>query len=181
MLDEEIAWHERKKSYRRVAFGILISLIATAAAIVLITNLWLAVLQVDGSSMNPLLQMDEIVFAVRTDNPARGEVVALYYNNRLQIKRVIGIAGDTVNISSDGAVSVNGNRISEPYVAEKSLGTCDIEFPFQVPTGTVFVLGDNRADSMDSRDGRFGPVPREQIVGRIAYRAWPLREAGKVS
>jgi len=175
MLKSEIAWHERRESYLRLARGILLSLVATAATILTITNLWVTVLQVDGSSMNPHLGVGEIVIATRNDEPAQYDVIAFYHNNKLKIKRVIGRAGDTVNIDSSGAVFINGNELDEPYVINKSLGQGDVKFPFEVPLGTVFVLGDNRADSMDSRDTRFGPLPREQIIGKVVFSLWPLR------
>ena len=180
MLEREIARHERIEAYRRLACGILLSLVVTAALIILVTNLWLGVYQIDGTSMDPLLEIGEIVLTVKDDNPARGDVIAFYSSSKLLIKRVIATGGDRVEIGGDGAVFVNGNAINEPYVAEKSLGTCDIEFPFQVPAGTVFVLGDNRAVSTDSRSRGFGPVSREQIVGRVVRVLWPLRKAAKV-
>jgi len=181
MLDEEIAWHGRRKSYRRAALGILVSLVAAVAVIIIVTNLWVAVLQVDGSSMNPALRMNEIVLVVRKSNSGRNDVVALTRSDKAYIKRVIAVSGDQVDIREDGTVSVNGEALREPYVAEQSLGSCDIGFPFQVPPGTVFVLGDNRASSMDSRDSRFGTIAREQIVGRVVCRIWPLKRLGRIS
>jgi len=181
MLDAEIEWHGQKKSYRRVALGALVSLITTAATIVLVTNLWLAVLQVDGSSMHPLLQMGEIVVAVRKDSPEREDVIAFSHNDRIYIKRVIAVGGDRVDIRQDGRVFVNDVLLREPYAAELNLGSCDIELPFQVPTGTVFVLGDNRPASLDSRDSRFGPVDRERIIGKVVFRMWPLSRLCSVS
>ncbi|MCL1951633.1 MAG: signal peptidase I [Oscillospiraceae bacterium] len=180
MLDREIGRLDRNESYRRLLYGILAGLAVTAAAIILVTNLWVTVVRVDGSSMNPRLRMDDVVLAVKDNDPAKNSVIVFYLNNRLHIKRVIGTAGDLVDISEAGIVSVNGRTLDEPYVAEPSLGACDTKFPFQVPTGTVFVLGDNRAASMDSRDSQFGPVPREQIVGKVVCSVWPLKGAGKV-
>jgi len=173
-LNQEIARLERRESYRRVALGTLVSLVAVAAMIVIVTNLWLAVLQVDGSSMNPLLQTNEIVLVVRKDNPARNDIVAFTHNNKIYIKRVIAVGGDQVEIREDGTVSVKGRILDEPYITELSRGSCDIEFPYQVPPETFFVMGDNRPLSMDSRDSRLGPVNREQIVGRVTFRLWPL-------
>jgi len=178
MLDREIARQGRKESYGRLIRGILVVLTAAVAVIVIVTNLWICVLQVDGSSMNPLLQMNEIVFSVRTDNPARNDVIAFYHNNTLYIKRVIALSGDTVNIDADGFVSVNGQLLDEPYVAEHSRGELDIDLPYTVPPETVFVMGDNREVALDSRLSEFGPVSREQIIGKVIFRLWPLSRIG---
>jgi len=180
-LNREIARHERKESYRRVALGVLACLIVTMAAIIIITNLWVAVLQVDGSSMNPLLQMDEVVLAVRTDSPKKNDVIAFTHNDKIYIKRVIALGGDRVDMSKDGTVSVNGETLKEPYVTSLSRGSCDIELPFQVPPGSVFVLGDNRPQSLDSRDSRIGTVSGEQIVGKVKFRMWPVLQTGSIS
>ncbi|MCL2105702.1 MAG: signal peptidase I [Oscillospiraceae bacterium] len=180
MLRREIARHERREAYVKLALGALAGLLAVTGAIIIVTNLWVTLLQVDGSSMNPLLRMDEVILAVNTDNPAKNDVIAFYHNNKLHIKRVIAAAGELVNIDDNGMVTVNGRPLAEPYVAQPSRGSCDIPFPYQVPDGTVFVLGDNRPSSLDSRDSRFGPVPKEQIVGRVVFRLWPLRGGSKL-
>ena len=180
-LENEIARCERNEAYLRLARELLAGLVAAAAAIIIVTNLWVAVLRIDGSSMNPLLRRDEVVLAARGGSAGRNDVVAFYQNNQCHIKRVIAISGDSVEISGDGVVSVNGETLDEPYVAEQSLGSCDIKFPYLVPTGTVFVLGDNREASLDSRDSRFGPIPRDQITGRVMFTLWPLSRAGKIN
>ncbi|MCL2487850.1 MAG: signal peptidase I [Oscillospiraceae bacterium] len=180
MLQKEILRHDRNEAYRKLIRGGLIGLITITALVLVITNLWLAVLQIEGSSMNPLLQRDEIVIAVRNDNPEKNDIIAFYFNNKLHIKRVIATAGEWVDIDSDGVVSVNGKILDEPYVAEPSLGNCDIDFPFFIPTGTVFVMGDNRPVSLDSRDNHFGPITRDQIVGKIKYSIWPLSQFGSI-
>ena len=180
-LRREIARHERMESYGKLALGVLGSLVVVAAAIVLVTNLWLAVLTVDGTSMSPLLEMNEIVLVVRKGEPARNDVIAFTHSDKIYIKRVIGAGGDQVEIREDGIVAVNGRTLNEPYAAELCRGNCDIEFPYQAPAETFFVMGDNRSASMDSRDSRFGPVSREQIVGRVTFRLWPLSRIGRVS
>ena len=158
----------------------MIGLFITTAAIIIVTNVWTAVLQIDGSSMNPLLQADEIVLVVRTDNPARNDIIAFYHNNKLHIKRVIALAGDLVDIDENGVVSINGETLEEPYVSELSRGNCDIEVPFMVPSGEVFVLGDNRPSSLDSRYSQFGTVNRDQIIGKVKLSLWPLSKMGSV-
>jgi signal peptidase I len=180
LLRREIARRERMEAYLRLAGAALAGLVAVVGAIIIATNLWVTFFQIDGSSMNPLLQMDEVILAVNKDNPAKNDIIVFYYNNKLHVKRVIAAAGEMVDIDGSGIVTVNGRRLAEPYIAEPSLGSCDIVFPFQVPPETVFVLGDNRPASLDSRDSRFGPVPREQIVGKVVFRIWPLHGGSKL-
>ena len=180
MVKKEISRHERKEAYRRLARKLLTSVTVAAAIIIIITNLWITVLQIDGSSMNPLLHMDEIVLTVRTDRPQKGDVIAFYHENKLHVKRVIATENEKVDISAEGIVSVNNIVIDEPYVSEQSLGVCDIEFPYQVPPGSYFVLGDNRPLALDSREAAFGSVSRDRIVGKVAFRIWPFSKMGSV-
>ena len=179
VLDREIARQERRDAYAKLALRALLALILTASVVVLLTNLWLSVLQIDGTSMTPQLQLGDVVLAVKTDSPAQKDVISFYYNNKTYVKRVIGKSGDWIDISGEGIVSVNGRVLSEPYVAELGVGDCGIELPYQVPSGTVFVMGDNRPISKDSR-GPLGPIDKEQIIGKVVFRLWPLSRAGRV-
>lgn len=135
-------------------------------------------LQIYGSSMTPTLQDGEIVFSVKTTNMDQGDIVAFYYNNKILVKRVIAGPGDWVDIAQDGNVSVNGTPMEEPYLEEKAFGDADIELPYQVPDGRIFVMGDHRATSVDSRHTAVGCVAEEQIVGKIAFRVWPMDRLG---
>jgi signal peptidase I len=128
--------------------------------------------------MTPTLVDGEIVVLNKGAKTETGDIIAFYYNNKILIKRVIANAGDWVDIDEDGNVSVNGQQLDEPYVTEKSLGVCDIEFPYQVPDERVFVLGDHRSVSVDSRSSQIGCVAQEQIVGKLVFRVWPFQRFG---
>ncbi|MGM9586341.1 MAG: signal peptidase I [Candidatus Limivicinus sp.] len=179
-LEAELAREKYKHRYHSVLRSTIYTLVIVAAVAVLTATLWLPVLQIYGSSMTPTLQDGEIVFSVKTSKFEPGDVVAFYYNNKILIKRVICGPADWVNIDEDGTVYVNGTVLDEPYLAEKALGDCNIELPYQVPDGKVFVMGDHRSTSVDSRNTAVGCVAQEQIVGKIIFRIWPLNRLGIV-
>ena len=167
--------------YRRVLFSTLYALIITAAVAALIATLILPVLQIYGNSMTPTLVEGDIVLSVKTKNIKRGDIISFYYSNRILVKRVIGLPLDEIDIDEDGTVYVNGEKIDEPYVLEKSLGTCDIEFPYQVPEASYFVMGDHRETSIDSRTSAVGSISTDEIVGKIIFSVWPMKHFGAVN
>lgn len=177
---EELRRERYKRRYRSAVTSTVYTLITVAAAAVLVATLLMPVLRIYGTSMTPTLDNGQIVVSVKTGELEPGDVVAFYYNNKILIKRVICGSGDWVDIQRDGTVLVNGQVQDEPYLTEKALGTCDIELPYQVPDGRVFVMGDHRETSVDSRSTSVGCVAQEQIVGRIFFRVWPLNEFGFV-
>ena len=179
-LEAELAREKYKHRYHSVLRSTIYTLVIVAAVAVLTATLWLPVLQIYGSSMTPTLQDGEIVFSVKTSKFQPGDIVAFYYNNKILIKRVICGSADWVNIDENGTVYVNGTVLDEPYLAEKALGDCNIELPYQVPDGKVFVMGDHRSTSVDSRNTAVGCVAQEQIVGKIIFRIWPLNRLGVV-
>ena len=179
-LEAELAREKYKHRYHSVLRSTIYTLVIVAAIAVLTATLWLPVLQIYGSSMTPTLQDGEIVFSVKTSKFQPGDVVAFYYNNKILIKRVICGPADWVNIDENGAVYVNGTVLDEPYLAEKALGDCNIQLPYQVPDGKVFVMGDHRSTSVDSRNTAVGCVAQEQLVGKIIFRIWPLDRLGIV-
>ena len=179
-LEAELAREKYKHRYHSVLRSTIYTLVIVAAVAVLTATLWLPVLQIYGSSMTPTLQDGEIVFSVKTSDFAPGDIVAFYYNNKILIKRVICGPADWVNIDGDGTVYVNGTVLDEPYLVEKALGDCNIELPYQVPDGKVFVMGDHRSTSVDSRNTAVGCVAQEQVVGKIIFRIWPLNRLGIV-
>ncbi len=176
----EAVMEERNKlryqaKFRRVLASTIGILLVVAAAAALIATLYLPVLQVSGTSMEPTLSDGEVIVLVKNNNFETGDLVGLYYNGKIMLKRVIGQAGDYVNIDADGNVFVNGNYLEETYVTGKSLGDCDLTFPYQVPDNTCFVLGDHRSVSTDSRNSAIGCIRTEQIIGKVVFRLWPLK------
>ena len=166
----------RRKAWRKALRGTIYTLVVVAALAVLIATLFLPVLQISGSSMEPTLQDGDVVVLLKTGTYEQGDLCSFAYENKYLIKRIVGLPGDWVQIDADGVVYVNGTQLDEPYVAEQSLGECDIEFPFQVPDGQYFVLGDHRATSIDSRSTVIGCVTQDQIVGHVTLRVWPLNK-----
>lgn len=155
-------------------------LITIAAVAVLIAVLFLPVLQVYGTSMSPTLSEGNIVLSVKGSDFKTGDIVAFYYNNKILVKRVIAHAGEWVDIDESGNVYVNNVQISEPYITDRALGDCDIQLPYQVPESRLFVMGDHRSVSVDSRSSTIGCVAEEQIVGKIVFRVWPMKEFGRL-
>ena len=155
-------------------------LIVVAALAILVAMLFLPVLRIYGESMNATLKSGELVVSVKGSKFKTGDIVAFYYNNNILVKRVMANSGDWVDLDLDGNVYVNQQLVEEPYLTEKSFGEPDIDFPYQVPDERVFVLGDNRSVSVDSRHRAVGCVTSEQIVGKIVFRIWPLTRIGPV-
>ncbi len=180
-LEAELTRVRHKREYGRTLRGTIYILVVVAAVAFLIASLFLPVLRVYGTSMEPTLKNKEIVVALKGSEFQRGDIVAFYYNNKILLKRVIGVAGDQIVIEKDGTVFVNGEELNEPYISEKSLGECDLTFPYQVPENRIFVMGDHRDLSIDSRSSTIGCIADEAIVGRVALRVWPLNQFGIIN
>ncbi|MBQ8687037.1 MAG: signal peptidase I [Ruminococcus sp.] len=179
-LDGEIKRVRHRKEYIRVLRSTISSLIVVAAIAVLVSLLFLPVLRVTGTSMAPTFQNDELVICRKYGEFKQGDVIAFYLNNKILLKRVIGVSGDVIDMDSDGTVYVNGEAIDEPYLSEKSFGECDLDLPYQVPDQRVFVMGDHRATSVDSRSTAVGCIANEAIVGEVMLRIWPFEQIGLV-
>lgn len=169
---------EHQEAYRKSLSGTIYVLTIVAALAVLISSLLLPVMQITGNSMEPSLYSGNIVVVIKTKDFAVGDLCCFSWNNKTMIKRVIACAGDWVDIKDDGTVYVNYQELEEPYIAEKSLGETDLTYPYQVPENTVFVMGDKRDSSVDSRNSVIGCVYKDQIIGEVQFRIWPFMQIG---
>ena len=175
-LEAELDRVKYKSRFRQTLLGTIYALITVAAVAILVAMLWLPVLQITGTSMSPAMEDGDIVVAIKNSEFERGDMIAFYYNNKILVKRVVALAGEWVNIDKQGNVYINDVLFDEPYLTEKAYGQCDIEFPYQVPDGRIFVLGDHRSVSVDSRSKTVGCVAQEQVVGRLLMRFWPIKK-----
>lgn len=186
-LEEELTRETYRKQYRRTlrsTIYILITVAAAAvlvaAAAVLVATLLLPVLRIYGTSMTPTLRDGDIVVSIRGGDYARGDIISFWFNNKILVKRVIAYPGEWIDIDEEGNVSIDGKPLDEPYLKERAQGECDIELPYQVPEGRIFVMGDHCSTSSDSRSKAIGCVAEEQVVGQLSFRVWPLKEIGPV-
>ena len=175
-LEAELKRAKYRREYRKLLRNTISSLIVVAAIAVLVSMLFLPVLRVTGTSMTPTLQNDELVVCRKRGTFQSGDIIAFYFNNKILLKRVIGVAGDIIDIDDSGTVYVNGEALEEPYLNEKALGDCDIELPYQVPDERIFVMGDHRSTSVDSRSTAVGCVAEEAVVGKVILRVWPVKQ-----
>ncbi len=175
-LQSELKRERYKRRFRRLLKSTVNALIVVAAVAALIATLVLPVLQIAGTSMEPSLNDGDIVLLVKKKNLQKGDLCAFYYSNKILIKRVIAAPGDYILVDSEGTVFLNGEALDEPYISEKALGECDVEFPYQVPENSYFVMGDKRETSIDSRSSVIGCVSEDQIIGKIFCKFWPLSE-----
>ena len=177
-LETELKREINKRRFRRILRTTIGTLVVIAAAAVLVAMIWLPVFRIYGNSMNSTLEEGQIVVAMKGNQFKNGDVIAFYYGNKLMVKRVIAGPGQKVDIDDNGNVFVDDQPLSEPYVTNKSLGDCNIFMPYEVPDNRYFLMGDNRDTSLDSRNTSVGCISDEQIVGKVAFRVWPLNKFG---
>lgn len=175
-IQQEMTRVKSQGRYHQALRSTVSTIVVVAALAVLVAALLLPVLRVIGTSMQPAFQPGDIIVAYKTDSFQPGDLCCFYYNNKLIVKRVIAMSGDKIEISEEGRVTVNDLLLDEPYVSEYDFGQCDLDFPFIVPDGTLFVMGDNRSIAVDSRSINFGCIGTDDMVGKIILRVWPLNE-----
>ncbi len=180
-VEEERFRLKKRRRFWRVLGNTAAILLVVAAAAVLLVTLFLPVLQVTGTSMEPTLNDGDVIVLVKTSDFETGDLCAVRVSGNVLLKRMIAGPGDWVNIDSEGNVYVNGELLDEPYVTDKALGISDIEYPCQVPESCIFVMGDHRSVSVDSRSSEVGCISYDHVIGRVVIRIWPLKGVSRVS
>lgn len=179
-LENELKREKYRTRYKSTLRSTIYSLIVVAALAVLVAVLWMPVLRIYGTSMTPTLSEGNIVVSVKSNKVNRGDVVGVYYGSKLLIKRCIANAGEWVDIDENGQVYINGEPLNEPYLVEQAYGETNIDLPYQVPENSIFVVGDHRSTSIDSRNSSVGCIDYENVVGKIVFRVWPFEVFGRV-
>lgn len=170
---------KEKSSFASAGYEWLDSIIIALACLLVVFTFFFRVAGVDGKSMYPTLNHGDWL-AISSENytARRGDIIVITEPNGVNrpiIKRIIGIAGDEIDIDfMNHTVSVNGKELDEPYINEPTGRYFDVEFPVTVPEGHVFVMGDNRNDSLDSRSSMVGFVDERYILGRAFFRFMPV-------
>lgn len=177
--------NEKFKRRRKMAAPLYDWLSAMIVALTLLAFLFtflFRIVGVDGTSMVPTLKNeDRLLLTNFGGDYTAGEIVVVdRYTQEPLIKRVIAVAGDVIDIDGEGTVTVNGVELYEPYIQGETV-LRDFSGPLTVPEGYVFVMGDNRSVSKDSRSASVGLISLKDVVGRAVLRIWPLSSFGKIS
>lgn len=161
---------------------IFLTLLVVIAFSSIVSTFWVRLLHIYGDSMRPNFKEGNVVLSIRSNRLKQGDVIAFSCGNQILVKRVIATSGQWVNIDKDGNVYVDDKELTEPYLngGKKSYGKITIHLPYQVPDGKYFVMGDNRKNSVDSRNATVGAVEDKQLVGKLILRIWPLSRFGNV-
>ncbi len=179
-LKTEIHRVKYKNSFGRLLRSTVYVLIIIVAISSICATLFMPVIEITDSSMKPLLNDGDIVLTVKDNKFKTGDIVAFYHGNKILIKRVIGVESDFVNIDKDGILYVNGKELKENYVKELKKGDSDIKYPVQVSDGSIFVLSDDRDVLTDSRTINVGQIKTNDIIGKVIFKVWPLKEIKKI-
>ena len=191
--EEEMAGEEKqgkreKGSLASDLFDWAEALVYALALLVVVCAFFVRLSGVQGTSMYPTLDNGDqlLLLSFGYNEPERGDIVVLMADDFMDqplVKRVIGIGGDVIDMDPSGTVTVNGEALYEPYINDlngQDMYLGDIQFPLTVPDGQVFVMGDNRNGSSDSRKAEVGTIPYEKIVGKAVFRLFPFNRMGRI-
>ena len=176
--EDEEETGRKKKSPLRVILKVFLILLLTVLVLAIGASVYMVMQYgyvVYGTSMAPSLVEGDLVLAIPKSVPITGDVVSFNNGDRVLIKRAIGCPGDEISVSEDGRVTLNGVELTESYALFTEGDAGDVEYPLTVPDHCYFVMGDNRANSVDSRYSVLGMVNEKDINGRIFLRAWPMK------
>lgn len=181
MLEAELNKYNYQTKYFKILKSTLYSLVIIVACSLIIATFLFPVLEISGNSMEPLFSNSDLVIVLKTKKIKNQDIISFYYGNKILIKRVIASEGDFVNIDSSGNVYVNGKLLEEDYVDVASDGIGNIFYPYQVESGKYFVLSDNREVLTDSRNKAVGCVSKEDIIGKVFFKFWPIKKIRVIS
>ena len=158
-----------KAAWLKYTLTIVLVLLLVASLLLNLFHFVFPVVKYYGNGMSPALENGQILVVNKLGSIEAGDIVAFYYNNKVLVRRVVACGGDQISIDAFGAVSVNGETLEEPYVQEQTLGQCNRVFPYTVPAGHYFVLGDQRQLAMDSRLEEIGTVDQQRLIGKVLF------------
>lgn len=175
-IETELNRTKYNQKYMKILRSTIYSLIIIASIATIIATLIMPVFEVNSNSMSNTYNQGDIVASIKTKKINQGDVIAFYHGNKILVKRVIATSGSWVVINEDGNIYVDGSLIDEPYIENKEPFEYNIEFPYQVPDSSYFVLSDIRKDMIDSRNKEIGSISQSDVIGKILFRIWPLKK-----
>ena len=165
---------KQRKFYLAARPWIRVSMVFILIAVLIIGIAMIPYVCMYGTAMAPTLSDGDFGIAFPAKEYRSGDIIAFRQNEKVLIRRIIACSGSSVSIDENGIVTVDGVVLDEPYTAQKALGQCNIQFPYIVPDGQYFVLGDNRAIAVDSRSTALGCISKDAIIGRLNVIFWPF-------
>lgn len=178
-LEKELKREKYRRSFSYSVKSTVCSMALFAAAVALLMTLF-PVLRVQSTAMSPTMSQGDVVVVMRGGNTTAGDIVAFGHGAKLMLRRVIALEGDVVDVSLTGKITVNGADTGFRN-GNNAVGDWDVEMPYVVPAGHVFVIGDNRAGAADSGHAALGCVATEQIAGHAAVCIWPPENIGLIN
>jgi len=187
IIENDVQPNSNVKNTKKEIYEWIQAIVSSLVVVIIVFSMVVRIIGVSGPSMKPTLNnQDKVVLWCAFYTPQRGDVVVLDprassgYTD-LFVKRIIAVGGDTIYIDpSLNQVFVNGKLIDEPYILEEDYLIVDVSYPLTIPEGYVFVMGDNRNESYDSRNSRVGLIDEREILGKVIFRIFPLNSIGAI-